>query len=81
MVRHTCTLGHLLVGRGDTLLLYGFDEIVQRLVQVQPSCMLDLFGDGRPVNVVQNRSLDKSCQSYGKMARMKVVEWFPAFSV
>lgn len=68
-MRHTCALGHQLVGREDTLLLYGFDEIIQRLVQVQTSCILDLFGDGRPVNVVQNRGLERFCQIY------REIEW------
>lgn len=51
-MHHTWAFGHLSVGCEDTLLLYGFDEIVKRLVEVQTGCMLDLFSDGRPVDVV-----------------------------
>lgn len=73
-MRHTCALGHLLIGCEEALLLYRLDEIVQGLVQVETGCMLDLFGDGRPVDVVQNRSLKNSCQSNGETKRVEMVQ-------
>lgn len=63
-MRRTWAFGHFLVGCEGTLLLYGFDEIVQRLVEIQTGCMLDLFSDGRPVYVVQDRGLKTFRQAF-----------------
>lgn len=60
-MRRTWALGHLLVGCKHTLLLYGLDEIVQSLVEVEACRMLNLFSDGRPIDVVQNRRLEMFC--------------------
>lgn len=64
VVGRTWTFWHFVLGSYKTLLLYRPNKIIQCPVQVQTSCMLDLFRDSWAVHIVEDGSLRKDCENF-----------------